>query len=113
MGIAFGPTGDLFAASFNNGAVYRIDGTTGQLKAKISGTEVSRPVGLTVGPDGDVYVTDNALNRVVRYDGRSGVYKGVFASGGAWSVRGISFSVPMVTFMWPAQPMATSCATTE
>ena len=82
VGIAFGPTGDLFGASFNNGAVYRIDGTTGQLKAKISGTEVSRPVGLTVGPDGDVYVTDNALNRVVRYDGRSGVYKGVFATGG-------------------------------
>jgi sugar lactone lactonase YvrE len=82
VGIAFGPTGDLFAASFNNQAVYRIDGTTGQLKAKISGTEVSRPVGLTVGPDGDVYVTDNTNNRVVRYDGRSGVYKSVFASGG-------------------------------
>jgi len=82
VGIAFGPTGDLFAASFDNQAVYRLDGTTGQLKAKISGTEVSRPVGLTVGPDGDVYVTDNANNRVVRYDGRSGVYKGVFASGG-------------------------------
>lgn len=82
VGIAFGPTGDLFAASFNNQAVYRIDGTTGQLKGKISGTEVSGPVGLTVGPDGDVYVTDNTNNRVVRYDGRSGVYKGVFASGG-------------------------------
>ncbi len=82
VGIAFGPTGDLFAASFDNQAVYRLDGTTGQFKAKISGTEVSRPVGLTVGPDGDVYVSDNASNRVVRYDGRSGVYKGVFASGG-------------------------------
>jgi streptogramin lyase len=82
VGIAFGPTGDLFAASFDLGAVYRIDGTTGQLKAKISGTEVSRPVGLTVGPDGDVYVTDNTSNRIVRYDGRSGAYKGVFASGG-------------------------------
>jgi sugar lactone lactonase YvrE len=82
VGIAFGPTGDLFAASFDDQAVYRIDGTTGLLKATISGTEVSRPVGLTVGPDGDVYVTDNASNRVVRYDGRSGVYKGVFASGG-------------------------------
>ena len=82
VGIAFGPTGDLFAASFDNQAVYRLDGTTGQFKAKISGTEVSRPVGLTVGPDGDVYVTDNASNRVARYDGRSGVYKGVFASGG-------------------------------
>jgi sugar lactone lactonase YvrE len=82
VGIAFGPTGDLFGASFDNQAVYRIDGTTGQLKAKISGAEVSRPVGLTVGPDGDVYVTDNASNRVVRYDGRSGAYKGVFASGG-------------------------------
>jgi streptogramin lyase len=82
VGIAFGPTGDLFAASFNNGAVYRRDGTTGEFKAKISGTEVSRPVGLTVGPDGDVYVTDNASNRVIRYDGRSGVYRGVFASGG-------------------------------
>src|SRR4051812_12928181 len=34
VGIAFGPTGDLFAASFNNGAVYRYDGTTGEFKAK-------------------------------------------------------------------------------
>lgn len=84
-GIGFGPTGDLFAASFDNMAVYRLDGTTGQFKAKISGSEVSRPVGLTIGPDGDVYVTDTALNKVVRYDGRSGVLKGTFASGGGLS----------------------------
>jgi NHL repeat len=79
-GIAFGPTGDLFAANYMGQAVYQIDGTTGQIKAQISGTEVSRPAGVTVGPNGDVYVTDNALNKVVRYDGRSGAYKGVFAS---------------------------------
>ena len=79
-GIAFGPTGDLFAANFMGQAVYQIDGTTGQIKAQISGTEVSRPTGVTVGLNGDIYVTDNALNRVVRYDGRSGVYKGVFAT---------------------------------
>ena len=81
-GIAFGPTGDLFGASFDRGGVYRMDGTTGQIIAKISGTEVSRPISVAVGPDGDVYVTDNALSRVVRYDGRTSVYKGVFASGG-------------------------------
>jgi sugar lactone lactonase YvrE len=80
LGIAFGPTGDLFAASHQDHVVYRIDGTTGQTKAKISGAEVSRPTGVTIGRDGDVYVTDNALNRVVRYDGRSGVFKGVFAT---------------------------------
>ncbi len=79
-GIAFGPTGDLFAANNMGQAVYRIDGTTGQIKAQISGTEVSRPTGVTVGSSGDIYVTDNALNRVVRYDGRSGVFKGVFAT---------------------------------
>ncbi len=81
-GIAFGPTGDLFAASSQDQAVYRIDGTTGQTKAKISGAEVSRPLGVAVGPDGDVYVSDYDLTRVVRYDGRSGAYKGVFASDG-------------------------------
>ncbi len=82
LGIAFGPTGDLFAASYERQVVYRIDGTTGQTKAEISGTEVVRPIGVAIGPNGDVFVSDNAASRVVRYDGRSGVYKGVFASGG-------------------------------
>lgn len=86
VGIAFGPSGDLFAADFEGQAVYRLDGTTGQFKAIISGAEVSRPVGLTIGPDGDVFVTDNARARVVRYDGRSGAYKGVFASGGGLAI---------------------------
>ena len=85
VGIGFGPTGDLFAASFNNQAVYRFDGTTGEFKAKISGTEVSRPIGLTIGPDGNVYVTDMESNRVFRYDGRTGAFMGVFASGGGLS----------------------------
>ena len=80
LGIAFGPTGDLFAGSSQDHVVYRIDGTTGQTKTEISDAEVSRPTGVTVGRDGDVYVTDNGLNRVVRYDGRSGVFKGVFAT---------------------------------
>ena len=82
VGIAFGPSGDLFAADFEGRAVYRINGTTGQFEATISGAEVTRPLGLACGPDGDIYVTDNSQARVVRYDGRSGAYKGVFASGG-------------------------------
>ena len=82
LGIAFGPTGDLFAASFERQVVYRIDGTTGEIKAEISGPEVVRPIGVAIGPNGDVFVSDNAASRVVRYDGRSGVYKGVFAFGG-------------------------------
>ena len=80
LGIAFGPTGDLFAASSQDHVVYRIDGTTGQMKGAISGAEVSFPIGLTVGPDGDIYVSDLTFDRVVRYDGRTGAYKGVFAS---------------------------------
>ncbi len=82
VGIAFGPNGDLYGADFEGGAVYRINGTTGQLRSIISGNEVTRPIGVTCGPDGDIYVTDNSRARVVRYDGRTGAYKGVFASGG-------------------------------
>src|ERR1051325_9868697 len=81
VGIGFGPTGDLFGASFDNGNVSRFDGTTGAFVAQISGTEVTRPVGLTVGSDGDIFVSDNARGRVVRYDGRSGAFESVFTSG--------------------------------
>jgi len=81
VGIGFGPTGDLFGASFDNGNVSRFDGTTGAFISQISGVEVTRPVGLTVGPDGDIFVSDNARGRVVRYDGRSGAFESVFTSG--------------------------------
>lgn len=91
VGIAFGPGGDLFGADFEGQAVYRIDGTTGQLRTVISGSEVTRPIGLACGPDGDIYVSDNARARVVRYDGRTGAYKGVFASGGLVSAWHLAF----------------------
>jgi streptogramin lyase len=80
-GIAFGPSGDLFGASFQGQQVVRLDGTTGQLKAT-SGSEVSRPIGVACRSDGDIFVSDNTGSRVVRYDGRTFAYKGVFASGG-------------------------------
>jgi streptogramin lyase len=80
-GIAFGPTGDLFGASFQDQQVVRLDGTTGQLKA-VSGGEVSRPIGVACSFDGDIFVSDGAASRVVRFDGRTFAYKGVFASGG-------------------------------
>ena len=38
VGIAFGPDGDLFGADFEGQAVNRINGTTGQLRAVISGS---------------------------------------------------------------------------
>lgn len=82
VGIAFGPTGDLFAADFEGRAVYRFNGTTGALAAVISGSEANRPVGVACGPSGDIFVSDSAGARVLRYDGRTGAYRGVFASGG-------------------------------
>jgi streptogramin lyase len=82
VGIAFGPTGDLFAADFEGQAIYRIDGSTGAIRAVISGAEVNRPIGVACRADGDIFVTDNFGAKVLHYDGRTGAFKGVFASGG-------------------------------
>lgn len=82
VGLAFGPSGDLYAADFEGQAVYQLNGITGQVRAVISGSEVSRPVGVTCGPDANIYVSDSQLNRVVRYNGVTGAFIGVFASGG-------------------------------
>lgn len=80
-GIAFGPTGDLFGASFQDQRVVRLDGTTGQLKAT-SGSEVTRPIGVACRSDGDIFISDGTGSKVLRYDGRTFAYKGVFVSGG-------------------------------
>ncbi len=83
VGIAFGPTGDLFVADFQGRVVKRLDGTTGEVSSILPAAGLSRPLGAASSPGGDIFISDDdGVGKVVRYDGRTGVSRGVFATGG-------------------------------
>lgn len=84
-GVAFGPDGALYAASYGNGTVVRIDPVTGQTKpfAVPGHDDLHYPLGLTFGPDGNLYVVANG--GVLRFNGKTGAAIDTFvpyASGG-------------------------------
>lgn len=84
-GVAFGPDGALYAASYGSGTVVRIDPVTGQTKpfAVPGHDDLHNPLGVTFGPDGNLYVVANG--GVLRFNGKTGAAIDTFvpyASGG-------------------------------
>lgn len=97
-GFDFGPDGNLYVASFNNDAVIRYDGTTGEFidvfvtsgRGGLNGPDV----GMIFGPDGNLYVPSFFGDRIPRYDGSTGVFLGDFVtlrSGGLARPRTLIF----------------------
>ena len=83
---AFGPDGNIYAASTATSRVLRYHGTTGEfidefVPALTAGLE--NPSGLTFGPDGHLYVGSTATDRVLRFHGVTGEYLGDFVSAGS------------------------------
>ncbi len=65
-GLAFGPDGDLFVGDWGKGEVLRLDGTTFQVEASVSG--IATPNGMTFGPDGSLMVISGGDQGVYRFD---------------------------------------------
>ncbi len=85
-GLAFGPGGDLFVASFETDAVLRYDGSTGAFRgvfvAPGSGGLDGPDTGIVFGPDGDFYVPSFWNHRILRFDGATGAFSGEFVPPG-------------------------------
>ena len=87
QGLAFGPDGNLYVASFGSQNILRYDGVTGAfIDAFVhSGSGgLGAPNDVAFGQDGNLYVADAffGTNSILRYDGNTGEFIDVFATGG-------------------------------
>jgi hypothetical protein len=82
--LVFGPDGDLYVSSVNNGEVLRYDGTTGAF-LNVVASGLSTPGGLTFGPDGSLYIANQGTDEVLRYNSSSGLTSFVTAGSGGLS----------------------------
>lgn len=82
----FGPSGDLFVASFTGDDVRRYDGGDGRFLGVFvssgSGGLNGPDAGMVFGPDGHLYVPSFSSNEVLRYDGETGAYLDDFVGPG-------------------------------
>ena len=94
-GMAFGPDGNFYVASFGNAEVLRYDGTTGAFKDVFvsSGSGgLPRANALNFGPDGNLYVSSGdpffggTSSGVWRYNGQTGAFLDTFVPSGANSL---------------------------
>lgn len=98
-GLAYGPDGNLYVASFANGGIYEFDGTTGAfIKVLASSASMTNSVtGLAFGPNGNVYVSNynTSANAVQEFNGSTGALVASFniaaGSGGLSGPLHISF----------------------
>jgi len=82
--VVFGPDGNLYVSSFNNGKVIRFHGKTGAYMGVFAhGGGLETPRGLAFGPDGNLYVVDYNRAAVVRYKGSNGAYIDTFVPKGS------------------------------
>lgn len=87
QGMAFGPDGNLYVASFGSREVLRYDGATGDfidVFVPFGSGGLGAPNDVAFGPDGNLYVADGFFGTggIVRYDGETGDFIDLFATGG-------------------------------
>ncbi|MCB9695085.1 MAG: SMP-30/gluconolactonase/LRE family protein [Alphaproteobacteria bacterium] len=97
------PDGDLVAASYETGTVYRLDPDTGATTPLVSG--MAYPNGIEIGPDGKVYFTEWGGGRVLRVDPTT-LALDVLAEG-LENPNGLVFDVAGTT-LWLAENDATN-----
>lgn len=76
-GVAFGPDGNLYVASFNTNEVLQYNGTTGSFLGvfvKAGSDGLSLPRDLVFGPDDNLYVSSFGSGDVFRYNGMTGAF---------------------------------------
>jgi hypothetical protein len=96
-GMAFGPDGNFYVASYDTNQVLRYDGTTGAfLSAFVAAGSggLSGPSGIRFGLDRngdavpDLYVASNLTNQILVYSGTDGSFVGVFVAAGSGGLAG-------------------------
>lgn len=88
--VTFGPDGQLYAASFGNDRIVRIDvdaGTASEFVASGAGG-LDGAAGLAFGPNGNLFVTSQLNHKVVEYDGATGAVVGDFIPAGSGGLTG-------------------------
>lgn len=78
----FGPDRQLYATSYNNNKILKIDvdnGTVSDFVTSGSGG-LNSPTFLTFGPDGNLYVSSYGTSQIIKYDGSTGALIGTFIS---------------------------------
>ncbi len=82
-GMAIGPDGNLYVASFNNNNILRYDGITGAFIDEFVSSGLGGlngpDAGMAFGPDGNLYVPSYNNNRVLVYNGTTGAFIKIFA----------------------------------
>jgi hypothetical protein len=64
--------GDYYLADYDESAIYRMHGETGELDLVTSFGEIYKPVDLAIAPDGALYVLSSIWNQIVRLDPETG-----------------------------------------
>ncbi|HEX3148632.1 MAG TPA: cadherin-like domain-containing protein [Gemmataceae bacterium] len=67
------PDGTLLVSSYFDGAVYKVNATTGAIRQTIVApydltSSLTGPAGLTVGPDGNLYISSQANDKILEYN---------------------------------------------
>jgi streptogramin lyase len=96
VSLTFGPNGNLFVLSGDDGSVREYHGETGaflgMFVAAGSGG-MSMPSTIRFGPNGNLFATSSGNHRILEYDGTTGQFVGTFADStdGLFLPRGITF----------------------